>query len=206
MKAVLLGVAVLLIQIFVVGCYYTFLAVLAPRSAMRVWLASSVLLVLLAFVLIKSQCHECLTVPSVAQCQRSQAVVPAIDIELHSTRIGGYIVKRHFLGCDFYWHENDSEAGRSPSAKPGSAPSRYGLGGLRRRAGWSQRVGHNIVLLDWGTPPLSGRGYSGAMRNRYGAVTTQTCSSSKSLASLRLVAVQDREHEVHQEVQDEQRE
>jgi len=146
MKAVLLGVAVLLIQIFVVGCYYTFLAILAPRSAMRVWLASSVLLVLLAFVLIKSQCHECLTVPSVAQCQRSQAVVPAIDIELHSTRIGGYIVKRHFLGCDFYWHENDSEAGRSPSAKPGSAPSRYGLGGLRRRAGWSQRVGHNNDL------------------------------------------------------------
>jgi len=105
MKAVLLGVAVLLIQIFVVGCYYTFLAVLAPRSAMRVWLASSVLLVLLAFVLIESQCHECLITPSVVVCEHSNN---AIDVEIDSNRVGGYIQERHLFGCYLYQNENNT--------------------------------------------------------------------------------------------------
>ena len=74
------------------------------------WLAISVVVSLFAFAGVKGVCHECLTVPSVAQCQRRQAVVPAIDMELHSTRIGGYIVERHFGNCTFYWHENNGVA------------------------------------------------------------------------------------------------
>jgi|SRR5215217_2838264 len=114
MKPVLLGAAVLLIQVFAVGCYYTLLAVLDHRSSMRVWLASSVLLTLLVFVAVKSVCHECLTLPSVAQCQRSgsssgsSAGIGAIDMQLHSTRIGGHIEARRLGDCTFYWHENNT--------------------------------------------------------------------------------------------------
>ena len=72
------------------------------------WPIGVVFVALLLFASVKSVCHECLTAPSVAQCARRGPGVPAIDVELHSTRIGGYIVERQLGGCDFYWHESNS--------------------------------------------------------------------------------------------------
>ena len=54
---------------------------------------------------VKTVCHECLTAPSVAVCERRGG---AIDVQLQSERIGGYIKEREFAGCYFYWHENDT--------------------------------------------------------------------------------------------------
>ena len=32
----------------------------------------------------------------------------AVDVQMESNRIGGYIQESHFAGCGFYWHENDT--------------------------------------------------------------------------------------------------
>lgn len=70
------------------------------------WLAGTVVISLFAFVAVKSVCHECLTAPSVAVCERRGG--DAVDLQIESNRsyAGGYIKQRHYLGCDFYWHEN----------------------------------------------------------------------------------------------------
>jgi hypothetical protein len=46
-----------------------------------------------------------LTFPSVAVCERRAG---AIDTQIESNRIGGYIKERQFAGCIFYWHESNS--------------------------------------------------------------------------------------------------
>jgi hypothetical protein len=48
---------------------------------------------------------EPLTFPSVAVCERRAG---AIDTQIESNRIGGYIKERQFAGCVFYWHENNT--------------------------------------------------------------------------------------------------
>src|SRR5215217_8834313 len=100
MKPLLIAAGVLAFQMFVFGGYFTLSTIMRGRAVpMLSGLAASVVVSLFAFAAVKSVCHECLTAPSVAQCQRRSG---AIDIELHSTRIGGHIVERHFAGCDFY--------------------------------------------------------------------------------------------------------
>ena len=55
------------------------------------------------FVVVKSACHECLTFPSIAICERRSG---AIDVHLESNRTGGRIVERNAFGCTWVWHEN----------------------------------------------------------------------------------------------------
>ena len=68
----------------------------------------TIIVVLALFVLftlglsLRSACHECLALASVAECQRSNG---AVDLEIHSTRKHGYIVERRFAECTFYRHE-----------------------------------------------------------------------------------------------------
>jgi hypothetical protein len=70
------------------------------------WLAGTVVVSLFSFMAVKAICHECLNFPSVAVCERRSG---AIDIQMESNRIGGYIKERQFAGCVFYWHENNTD-------------------------------------------------------------------------------------------------
>jgi hypothetical protein len=109
MKPLLIAAGVLAFQMFVFGGYFTLSTIMRGRAVpMLLWLAASVVASLFAFAAVKSVCHECLTAPSVAQCARSGPGVPAIDVELHSTRVGGYIVERQMGVCTLYWHENNT--------------------------------------------------------------------------------------------------
>ena len=44
-----------------------------------------------AFAAVKGVCHECLTFPMAAVCERRD---DAVDMEMESSRIGGYIKER----------------------------------------------------------------------------------------------------------------
>jgi hypothetical protein len=71
---------------------------------MLAWLAGTVVVSLFSFMAVKAVCHECLTFPSVAVCERRGG--DAVDVAMESNRVGGYIKERQFAGCVFYWHEN----------------------------------------------------------------------------------------------------
>jgi hypothetical protein len=58
-----------------------------------------------AFAAVKGVCHECLTLPMAVVCEHSN---DAVDTQMESNRIKGYIVERRFAGCVFYWHENNT--------------------------------------------------------------------------------------------------
>ena len=107
MKPLLIAGGVLAFQVLLFGCYFVVSTILRRRYAalMVSWLAYTVVASLFIFMAVKAVCHECLTAPSVAVCERRSG---AIDIELQSTRIGGRVVERDALGCAFYWHENPS--------------------------------------------------------------------------------------------------
>ena len=60
------------------------------------------LYVVLGLVLVRSYFHEFLTTPAIADCRNGDAM--ALSVE--STRKHGFIVKREFAGCTFYWHES----------------------------------------------------------------------------------------------------
>jgi len=72
-----------------------------------VWLviAGASLVALVLFMFVRAACHECLTFPAVAVCERSN---DAVNTEIESNRIGGYIKEHQFAGCVFYWHENNT--------------------------------------------------------------------------------------------------
>jgi hypothetical protein len=57
---------------------------------------------LLGLVLTRAYFHEFLQTPAIADC-RSGDAMPLGPIE--STRKHGFIAKRDFAGCTFYWHE-----------------------------------------------------------------------------------------------------
>ena len=59
----------------------------------------------LGLVLVRSYSHEFLTTPAIADCRNGDAM--ALSVE--STRKHGFIVKREFAGCTFYWHEATTE-------------------------------------------------------------------------------------------------
>ena len=59
-------------------------------------------MVFAAFGIVKGACHECLALPIVAQCERSNN---AVSVEVRSNRSHGYIKQREFAGCHWYWHE-----------------------------------------------------------------------------------------------------
>src|SRR5215217_1096373 len=106
MKPLLIAAIVVGLQVFILGGYQVVSIITRSwRSAiiLLAWLAGSVLVALFAFGLVKSDCHECLTAPSVAVCPHSNH---AFDWELQSNRVGGFMQERHFAGCYFYWHEN----------------------------------------------------------------------------------------------------
>jgi hypothetical protein len=67
---------------------------------------SVVLVALFVYMAVKSVCHECLTFPMAAVCERRGG--GSVDVELESNTIGGYIKEREFAGCYFYWHEANS--------------------------------------------------------------------------------------------------
>jgi hypothetical protein len=57
-----------------------------------------------AYMMVKSACHECLALPVVAQCERSN---DAVSVRVESNRAPvGEIKRREFAGCVFYWHED----------------------------------------------------------------------------------------------------
>ena len=60
------------------------------------------LYVVLGLVLVRSYSHEFLPTPAIADCRNGDAM--ALSVE--STRKHGFIVKREFAGCTFYWHES----------------------------------------------------------------------------------------------------
>jgi hypothetical protein len=64
-----------------------------------------VALFMVVFV-VRAACHECLAAPSVAVCEHSYRG-RAVDLQIESNRVGGYIKERQFAGCYFYWHESN---------------------------------------------------------------------------------------------------
>ena len=95
----------LVVQVLLVGGYFTALAVLEQGNVARVWLAiaGATLVALVLFVFVRAVCHERLRFPSVAVCERRAG---AVDTQIESNRIGGYIKEHQFAGCVFYWHKN----------------------------------------------------------------------------------------------------
>lgn len=65
---------------------------------------SVVLVALFLYMAVKFVCRECLTFPMAAVCERRGG---AVDVQMESNRIGGYIMERQFAGCIFYWHESN---------------------------------------------------------------------------------------------------
>jgi hypothetical protein len=98
----------LFVQGLLVGGYFVALAAMERRGDVaRVWLTSALasLVAFGLFISVRSGCHECLPVPSVAMCEHSNN---AIDVTIESNRLHGYIKEREFAGCYFYWHEANS--------------------------------------------------------------------------------------------------
>ena len=97
----------LVVQVVLAGSYFTVLAVVERGNVARVWLVSAgaSLVALFLFMFVRAACHECLRFPSVAVCERRSG---AVDTQIESNRIGGYVKERQFAGCIFYWHEANS--------------------------------------------------------------------------------------------------
>jgi hypothetical protein len=107
MKPLFIAAAVVAFQMFVFGGYFILSTIMRGRAVpMLSWLAGTVVVSLFSFMAVKAICHECLNFPSVAVCERRSG---AIDIQMESNRIGGYIKERQFAGCVFYWHENNTD-------------------------------------------------------------------------------------------------
>ena len=56
-----------------------------------VWSVSAVLVALFLIMAVRVACHECLTIPMAVVCERRN---DAVDMEMESSRIGGYIKER----------------------------------------------------------------------------------------------------------------
>jgi hypothetical protein len=96
MKPLLIAAGVLAFQMLLFGCYFVFSTIMhRRRSAVPTlsWLAGTVVVSLFSFMAVKAVCHECLTFPSVAVCERRSG---AIDIQMESNRsyAGGHIKER----------------------------------------------------------------------------------------------------------------
>jgi len=75
------------------------------KMATVLWVSAAVVAALwTTFFVTKTVCHECLTFPMAAVCERRGG--DAVDVAMESNRVGGYIKERQFAGCVFYWHEN----------------------------------------------------------------------------------------------------
>jgi hypothetical protein len=90
MKTLLVGAAgMLALQVLLFLGYFAVRAVEESRAvAWVVWLVSAVLVSLFVFMAVKAVCHECLTFPMAAVCERRD---DPVDVEMESNRIGGYI-------------------------------------------------------------------------------------------------------------------
>jgi hypothetical protein len=105
MKPLLLAVGVLVVQVLLFGGYMVVRPIWERKSAgVLLWPVGVVLLSLFLFMAVKAVCHECLTFPMAAVCERRGG--DAVDVAMESKRVGGYIKERQFAGCVFYWHEN----------------------------------------------------------------------------------------------------
>jgi hypothetical protein len=98
----------LVVQVLLVGGYFTMLAVVERRNVARVLLVSAGASLVALCLFVRAACHECLTFPSVAVCERRN---DAVDTQIESNRsyAGGYIKERQFADCVFYWHENNTD-------------------------------------------------------------------------------------------------
>jgi hypothetical protein len=68
-----------------------------------VWVVG-VLVVLWLLASVKVVCHERLRLPVAVVCDPGNDVV---DVQIESNRAPrGYIERRAFAGCQWYWHEN----------------------------------------------------------------------------------------------------
>jgi len=95
----------LVVQVLLVGGYFTVLAVLERGNVARVWsvIAGASLVALYLFIFVRAVCHECLTFPSVASCERRAG---AVNLQIDSSRVG-HIEARLFAGCVFSWRESN---------------------------------------------------------------------------------------------------
>jgi len=111
MRTLLVGaVGVFIAFALLFWAYSAALAVVRRRDAALVALPlGAVFVAFFLFVVVESACDECVTIPSIAVCQRRSG---AINVQLESNRIGGHIVERQFAGCSFFWHENNRGSDR----------------------------------------------------------------------------------------------
>lgn len=76
-------VGVLVVQVLLFSGYFAVSAVVDRRNVARVWLVSvgTSLVALFLFMFVRTACHECLTFPSVAVCERRN---DAVDTQIES--------------------------------------------------------------------------------------------------------------------------
>ncbi len=76
-------VGVLVGQVLLFSGYFAVSAVVERRNVARVWLVSArtSLVALFLFMFVRTACHECLTFPSVAVCERRN---DAVDTQIES--------------------------------------------------------------------------------------------------------------------------
>lgn len=76
-------VGVLVVQVLLFSGYFAVSAVVERRNVARVWLVSArtSLVALFLFMFVRTACHECLTFPSVAVCERRN---DAVDTQIES--------------------------------------------------------------------------------------------------------------------------
>ncbi len=76
-------VGVLVVQVLLFSGYFAVSAVVDRRNVARVWLVSAgtSLVALFLFMFVRTACHQCLTFPSVAVCERRN---DAVDTQIES--------------------------------------------------------------------------------------------------------------------------
>ncbi len=76
-------VGVLGVQVLLFSGYFAVSAVVDRRNVARVWLVSAgtSLVALFLFMFVRTACHQCLTFPSVAVCERRN---DAVDTQIES--------------------------------------------------------------------------------------------------------------------------
>jgi len=105
----LLGVGVLIVEALLSWGYSAVKAFGRGDATIVALLLAGFFVSLSLFVAVKAVCHECLTAPMAVVCEHSYKG-GAVDVQIESNRsyAGGYIKERHFAGCVFYWHENNT--------------------------------------------------------------------------------------------------
>ena len=96
-----------------------------------VWVVG-VLVVLWLLASVKVACHECLRLRVAVVCDRGNDVV---DVQIESNRVPhGYMERRAFAGCQWYWMRTRAEQGSGSGLEQSSGlyPRTAGMYGILR--------------------------------------------------------------------------